>query len=179
MPRPSTPWGRCNHNCTIWQEEAIQRAAGHSQGPKCKWVNVGSETASDRCRTTVLSRAWSISACWFRTVLTAKKQTAIQAARWCILFYSIDTQSKDERLRAGLDDFVAWRTCITRESLSPKQWVKTFYRAAIKMQKLCEDRAAAFAAEAFRKGLQEGPMSVKRQHQVSRTAGRWITTKVR
>ena len=167
------------HHLAGPDQVAVERAAGHSQGPKFKWVNACSEAASDRCGSTVLSRAWSISACWLRTVLTAKKWTTVQSAKWRILFHSIDTQSKDARLQAGLTDFEAWRKCISREALDLRAWVKVFYRAAIKRQKQCEEQAAAFAAEAFSNWLQEGPMcGLKRQHQLSRTATGWIPTKV-
>ena len=159
------------HHMTGNDQETIQRAAGHSQGPKCKWVNVAGEPTSDRCRPTVVSRAWCISACWLRTVLTAKSVTEVQAAKCRILFCSIDGRTKDERLKDGIREFEAWRACITRVALNHSQWVKIFYKAAIKMQRLAEDQAAAFAAEAFSSWLHEGPMDgLRRQHQLSRTA---------
>ena len=158
---------------------AIDRAAGHSQGPKTKWVNAAGEPASDSCRSTVVSRAWGISAGWLRIVLTAKRQTEVESAKWRMLFHSIDLESKDARLQDGIAEFVAWRACITREALDHKQWVKTYFKAAIRMQKQCEERAAAYAAEAFSNWLQEGPMGgLKQQHRLSRTATGWIPTKV-
>ena len=165
------------HHLAGHDAEAVARAANHSQGPKAKWVNVGIEMASDRCRSTVPSRAWSISACWLRTILTAKRRTEAQAAKWRMLYHPIDTKTMDEDLRADVDHFLAWRSCITKEALDHRQWAKTFYAAAIRMQKLCEGRAAARAAIAFRKGLLEGPIGVKRQHQLSRTTEGWIPTK--
>ena len=86
-------------------------------------------------------------------MLIAEKQTEIQAVKWRMLFHSIDTQSKDGRLNDGIDEFLAWRACITREALNHRQWVKLFYMAAVKMQKQSEDQAAAFAAEAFHNWL--------------------------
>ena len=167
------------HHLAGNDQEAIDRAAGHSQGPKTKWVNIAGEPASDKCRSTVVSRAWAISACWLRTVLTAKRKTEAQSAKWRILFHSIDLESKDPRLQDGIADFKAWRANISREALGHKAWAKAFYSAAMQMQKQSEGQAAAYSAEAFSNWLQEGPMSgLKKQHQMSRTATGWISTKV-
>ena len=147
------------HHLAGNDQATISRAAGHSQGPKTKWVNVVGEPASDKCRSTVVSRAWAISVCWFRTVLTAKRKTETQSAKWRILFHSIDLESKDPRLQAGGADFIAWRACISKEALGHRAWAKGFYSAALEMQKKTEAQAAAHSAEAFSNWLQEGPMS--------------------
>jgi hypothetical protein len=167
------------HHLAGNDQATIDRAAGHSQGPKTKWVNAAGEPASDRCKDTVVSRAWAISACWLRTVLTAKTRTEAQSAKWRILYHSIDLESKDERLQAGVADFRAWRACITREALGHRAWAKGFYSAALDMQKKTEAEAAAHAAVAYSNWLQEGPMSgLKRQHRMSRVATGWIPTAV-
>ena len=167
------------HHLAGNDQTAIDRAAGHSQGPKTKWVNVAGEPASDRCRSTVVSRAWAISACWLRTVLTAKTCTEAQSAKWRILHHSIDLESKDPRLQAGVADFIAWRVCISKEALGHRAWAKGFCSAALEMQKKTEAQAAAHSAEAFSNWLQEGPMSgLKRQHRMSRVVTGWIPTEV-
>ena len=173
-----------NHLAGYGQAE-VERSAGHLDGPKCKWVNIQSEPGSDRCRSTTVSRAWAISACWLRTVLTAPKLSVQQSAKWRVLFHPIDTTTEDERLRPNwglkqqMVEFVVWRRCITREALDHKVWVKTFYRTALKMQRLFENQAVRHAAEAHGRWLQEGPMQgLRRQHQMSRTAVGWISAKV-
>ena len=42
------------HHLAGHDRETVERAPNHDQGPRCKWVNIGIDAASDRCRSTVL-----------------------------------------------------------------------------------------------------------------------------
>ena len=94
-------------------------------GPGFVWKNVSSPTATDRPRSTPMSRAWRNTTSWLRVVAANRSALLVRAAMWKLLHYDHQLQVSDPLLQQDAAEFLAWRQCLSPETLSTAVWVKS------------------------------------------------------
>ena len=94
------------------------KQAKWEDGPGFVWKNVASPTASDRARSTPLSRAWRNTTAWLRIVAADRSAFHVRAAVWKLLHYDHRLQISDPLMQQDAAEFIAWRQCLSAETLS-------------------------------------------------------------
>ena len=121
------------------------KQAKWEDGPSIIWKNVACPTASDRARTTPVSRAWGNTTAWLRIVLADRDAFHVRAAMWKLLHYDHRLQISDPLLQQEAAEFIAWRQCLSADALSLTVWVKSSLEVAAEASNRADDSAAAAA----------------------------------
>ena len=91
---------------------------GWNDGPRFVRRDAASPKATDKARTTPVSRAWRRATTWLRELDASRSAAAASAARWNLLCYRHDMRVDDHRLQAGASAFQAWKKLLTPSSLA-------------------------------------------------------------
>ena len=159
--------------------EQVAKSRSRAHGPRFVWKNACGPPATDKCRSTPVSRAWRLMAGWLRTVRMATTEADANAARWKLLFYRHQLQVDDPRMQQARCQVIAWQRLLTGQMLRSAYWVEALGKVATAMAEDTERAANVSASKAFADWLQDGPAGgLKRQHLLTRTASGWIPTKV-
>ena len=127
----------------------IAEAPGWLDGPRFKWNNLASHTATDGAKSNPVARAWKRTVEWLRASVEAKVPGQAQSAIWRLLRYDHRLVVNDPALKDDADAFSRWRACLTWTTLQQKGWTTTFLVVATKEAKLAEAKAARLAASKF------------------------------
>ncbi len=84
-----------------------------------------------------MSRAWRNTTAWLRVVVANRSTFHVMAAKWRLLHYDHRLQVNDPTMQLQAAEFVAWRRCLSVETLSSDVWVRSFLDVAT----LAADRA--------------------------------------
>ena len=145
------------------------------EGPRFKWTNLASRTATDGGKSNPVARAWKRTVEWLRACAEAKAPGQAQAAVWRLLHYNHNLVINDPALKDDADAFSRWRSCMAWIPLQQKCWIDAFLQVAIKEAKRAETKAARLAASRFEEWIKDGPgQGQKRQHLLSRAATGWV-----
>ena len=157
----------------------IAEAPSWAEGPRFKWKNIASHTATDGAKSNPIARAWKRTVEWLRAGVEAKVPGQAQSAVWRLLHYDHRLVIDDPALKEDAAAFSRWRTCLTWATLQQKVWVHTCLDVAVKEAKHVEAKAARLATARFEAWVNDGPAKGhKRQHLLSRAASGWIPSKV-
>jgi len=125
-----------------------------------------------------MSRAWRNTTAWLRVVAANRSAFLVRAAMWKLLHYDHRLQVSDPLMQQDAAEFIAWRQCLSADTLSTTAWVKSFLEVAASAANRADDTAAAAATRRFVEWVNDGPAGgLKRMHMMSRTATGWIPDK--
>ena len=139
----------------IWDAEEGQheKKTEWSQGPKFIWKNVASPPATDKARSTPVSRAWKNTTSWLHVVKANRSTHLVKVAQWKLLHYEHPLRVDDPAMQQDAAAFLAWKKCLSQHNLSTPGWVASFLEVATK---------AAAQADAEASGQQEADPTRKR-----------------
>ena len=118
------------------------RRAGRERSSKQKWKeqwgsvlleNAMGETIADNSRTTLVSRAWRLSARSFKDIVKAKDKKTASIAAWKLLFYEHPRPDPARAIEPQLEAmacFSAWQRSLARAMLLTPCWVEMMLHAA-------------------------------------------------
>ena len=100
------------------------------EGPKFVWKNVASPTASDKARSSPVSRAWKNVTAWLRIVRDNRSPFLVGSAKWKLLFYDHPLLVEDPNLKGDAAAFIGWKRCLSETNLDEPKWVESFLEVA-------------------------------------------------
>lgn len=149
--------------------------AGRADGAKFVWRSACGPPASDKCRSSPISRAWRRIESWLRAITSAHTVDRADAARWKLLHHRLRLEVDDPALLQAKLQLLAWNTLLSETALRTPFWVGALTEAAAAKAVEAETAAARSANAAFGAWMREGPSDgLRRQHRLSRSATGWV-----
>lgn len=113
--------------------QQVAKTPSRVQGPKFIWKSACGPPASDKCRSTPVSRAWRLMAGWLRALRLANGEKEADAARWKLLFYRHQLQVDDPSMQQARSEVLAWQEQLTQQMLRTSYWPEALGNVATAM----------------------------------------------